>query len=101
MPSILQCMDCGRQYPVDQVVYTCETCGGLLDVTHDLDTLKKTISRATFDERLGTLEPPYNSGVWRYKELINPTVPDDQIVSRPEGNTNLYYTPRLAQWAGL
>ncbi len=101
MRSILQCMDCGRQYPVDEVVYTCETCGGLLDVIHDMDTLKKTVLRATFDERLGSLEPPYNSGVWRFKELIYPDIATDQIVSRPEGNTNLYYTPRLAQWAGL
>ena len=101
MQSILQCMDCGRQYPLNQVVFTCETCGGLLDVIHDMDTLKKTITRATFDERLGSLDAPYNSGVWRYKELINPMVADDQIVSRPEGNTNLYYTPRLAKWVGI
>ncbi len=101
MRSILQCMDCGRQYPVNEVVYTCETCGGLLDVIHDYETLKKTLSRATFDARLGALDAPYNSGVWRYKELINPDVSLDQIVSRPEGNTNLYFTPRLAQWAGL
>lgn len=101
MQSILQCMDCGRQYPLNQVVFTCETCGGLLDVIHDMDTLKKTITRATFDERLGSLEAPYNSGVWRYKELINADIPAEQIVSRPEGNTNLYYTPRLAKWAGL
>jgi threonine synthase len=101
MQSILQCMDCGRQYPLNQVVFTCETCGGLLDVIHDMDTLKKTVTRATFDERLGSFDAPYNSGVWRYKELINPTVADDQIVSKPEGNTNLYYTPRLAKWVGI
>lgn len=99
--SILQCMDCGRQYPLGQVVYTCETCGGLLDVQHDLDSLRKTITRDTFDQRLGTLQAPYNSGVWRYKELIYPTVALDYIVSRPEGNTNLYFAPRLAQWAGV
>jgi threonine synthase len=29
------------------------------------------------------------SGVWRYRELILP-VPDDYVVSRPEGNTALY-----------
>ncbi|MBZ0298614.1 MAG: threonine synthase [Anaerolineae bacterium] len=101
MRSILQCMDCGRQYPVDQVAYTCESCGGLLDVIHDLDTAKKTVSRALFDDRLGTLEAPYRSGVWRYKELVNPDIEADQIVSKPEGNTSLYYVPRLAQWAGL
>src|SRR5690606_18084845 len=97
----LQCMDCGRQYPTDEVVYTCETCGGLLDVQHDLDTLRRTITRETFDQRLGMLDAPYNSGVWRYKEMVYPDVDPSLIVSRPEGNTNLYHTPRLAQWAGV
>lgn len=99
--SILQCMNCGRQYPINTVIYTCETCQGLLDVQHDLETLRRTISRETFDQRLGSLDAPYNSGVWRYKELINPDVDESQIVSRPEGNTNLYRTTRLAEWAGV
>ncbi|MCE2490536.1 MAG: hypothetical protein J4G17_11260 [Anaerolineae bacterium] len=101
MQSILQCMDCDRQYPVDQVAYTCITCGGLLDVQHDLHGLRKSVSRDTFDQRLGSLEPPCNSGVWRYRELIYPDLADDQIFTRPEGNTNLYPSPKLAAWAGL
>lgn len=101
MRSILQCMQCRRQYPIDAVIYTCADCGGLLDVEHDMDWLKATVSRALFDRRMGTLDAPYHSGVWRYKELIAPDVADDLIVSRPEGNTNLYHVPRLAQWAGV
>lgn len=101
MLSILQCMNCKRQYPTDQVIYTCEACGGLLDLHHDLDTLRKTITRETFDRRLGTLDAPYNSGVWRYKELVYPDVDPALIVSRPEGNTNLYNAPKLAAWAGV
>lgn len=99
--SILQCMNCGRQYPIDQVIYSCETCGGLLDVQHDLDRLRRTVTRETFDKRLGTLDAPYNSGVWRYKELIYPDVDNNLIVSRPEGNTNLYNVPRLAASVGV
>lgn len=101
MLSILQCMDCGRQYPTNQVIYTCESCGGLLDVQHDLDTLRGTLSRETFDQRLGTLDTPYNSGVWRYKELVYPDADPAHIVSRPEGNTNLYRSERLGRWAGV
>lgn len=99
MQSILQCMDCEHQYPVDRVMYTCEACGGLLDVIHDFDGVDLT--RDLFDSRLGSLDAPYNSGVWRFKELINPGVSDDYIVSRPEGNTGLYYVPGLAQFAGV
>ncbi|MEP7292404.1 MAG: threonine synthase [Chloroflexota bacterium] len=99
--SILQCIHCGRQYAIDQVIYTCETCQGLLDVQHDMDRLRRTVTRELFDRRLGSLDAPYNSGVWRYKEMIYPDVDDAQIVSRPEGNTNLYPTSRLAEWAGI
>jgi len=101
MTSILQCMDCGRQYRTDIVIYTCDDCGGLLDVVHDLDALRSVVSRELFDSRLGSLDFPYNSGVWRYKELVYPDAPNDLIVSRPEGNTNLYNVPRLAKWAGV
>lgn len=101
MLSVLKCMDCGHEHPVNKVIYTCERCGGLLDVTHDLESLRRLVDRKTFDTRLGTLESPYNSGVWRYKELVYPDVDLDYIVSRPEGNTNLYRTPRLAAWAGI
>jgi threonine synthase len=100
MASILQCMDCNRQYAIDTVIYTCETCGGLLDVQHDHDGLRAAVTRAMFDVRLGTLAAPYRSGVWRYKELVA-DVDDQFIVSRPEGNTNLYDVPKLAQWAGV
>jgi len=101
MSSVLQCMESGKTYPMDRVLYTSPDTGGLLDVWHDLDALKKTVTRSTFDDRLGTLKRPFNSGVWRYKELIYPDIDDNLIVSKPEGNTNLYPVPRLADWAGV
>ncbi len=101
MSSLLKCIECGREYPITAVMYTCSACGGLLDVQHDLDAIRATITRDTFDARLGTLETPYSSGVWRYKELIYPGVDTASIISRNEGNTNLYPAPALAQWAGV
>jgi len=41
------------------------------------------------------------SGVWRYKELVYPGINNDMIVTKPEGNTNLYPLPKLAEWAGV
>ena len=100
MPSSLQCIDCAQQYPIQRLIYTCEKCGGLLDVRHDLErTARRTNqSRAAFDERLGAhLNAPYNSGVWRFKELIHPGHRrQGLIVSRMEGDTNLYELPRVA-----
>ncbi len=99
--SWLRCIDCGHTHRLDDPVYICGKCGGLLDVEHDLDALRPQVSRELFDNRLGALEMPYNSGVWRYKELVLPGVDDSTIVTRGEGNTNLYRAPaRLAAWVG-
>ncbi len=101
MPSILQCIECAQQYPINRVIYTCEACGGLLDVKHDFRSPAAPITRELFDGRLGTFAAPYGSGVWRFKELVYPDVDDSKIVSRMEGNTNLYEMPRIAAFAGV
>lgn len=99
--SVLRCINCGHTHALNDPVYTCSVCGGLLDVEHDLERLRPIISRELFDSRLGALDQPYNSGVWRYKELVFPDAPEERIVTRGEGNTNLYRTPpKLAAWVG-
>lgn len=99
--SILRCVECSRTYPTTELIYSCPNCDGLLDVVHDLDALRGVVTRELFDSRLGALDTPYNSGVWRYKELVFPDAPNDVIVTRGEGNTNLYKTPKgLAEWIG-
>ncbi len=99
--SVLRCVNCGHTHALNDPVYTCSMCGGLLDVEHDLEALRGVVSRDLFDARLGALDMPYNSGVWRYKELVFPGISDEQIVTRGEGNTTLYRTPpKLAAWIG-
>ena len=99
--SVMQCIQCGNIHQLDDPVYVCGKCGGLLDVQHDLEALKPRVSRDLFDSRLGALDQPYNSGVWRYKELVFPEAPESAIVTRGEGNTTLYRAPRkLAAWVG-
>ncbi|MGA9348715.1 MAG: threonine synthase [Anaerolineae bacterium] len=82
-----------------EIRYNCD-CGGLLDVEHDLDSLREQVSRELFDSHLGDAVLPYASGVWRYRELVLP-LDERAIVSRPEGNTNLYHSPRLNNWLGV
>jgi threonine synthase len=106
MPSLasishLHCIDCGHTHQLDEPVYVCGKCGGLLEVEHDLDYLRPRVSRQLFDGRLGALDAPYNSGVWRFKELVFPGAADEDVISRGEGNTNLYRLPKkLAAWVG-
>ena len=59
------------------------------------------VEASLFDGRLGILDPPYNSGVWRFKEVIHPGIDERFIVSRGEGNTNLYRHGRLSAYVGL
>lgn len=71
-------------------------CGGLYHVEFPRPAV---ISTAAFEQRLGSWQPLDRSGVWRYRELL-PPLPVDRIITRPEGNTNLYHHPRLAEWTG-
>lgn len=111
----LRCVECDALYPgVEQPPrYRC-ACGGVLDVEmpfqhpvpasqapapeSDFAPLAGASWRQLFDERASS--PPIwpmnpdallfdTSGVWRYRELILP-VPEQYIISRPEGNTSLY-----------
>ena len=58
---------CGRTYSIYDVVYRCEDCGGLLDVEHDLEALKRESAvgwKAVFEQRARSIAWPYNSGIW-------------------------------------
>jgi threonine synthase len=54
-----------------------------------------------FAARLSCTDIPYCSGVWRYKELIDPEIDLDNIITRPEGNTNLYKSLKISEYTGL
>jgi len=59
------------------------------------------MSLDSFDGKLQELNSNWSSGVWRYKELIHPELDPKYIVSRPEGNTNLYKRQRVSEYAGI
>jgi len=95
---------CAGTYSVFEVIYTCPKCGGLLEVQHDLDALRARSAdewKRVFDERVGTTEWPYGSGVWGKKEWILPTIADDNVVSMYEGNSNLFWAERLGNQVGV
>jgi len=95
----LVCVDCGASHPGLALRYRC-ACGGTLDVVHDLPALRDRISFELFDRRLASKERADRSGVWRFRELVLPLAPDE-IVTKPEGNTNLYRSEPLASWVGI
>jgi threonine synthase len=95
----LACIDCGKTTEASAI---CRCgCGGLLEVAVDLGSLQEKINPKLFDSRLGSAKFPYGSGVWRFRELINPLISDKDIVSRGEGNTFLYNHPKVDSYAGI
>ncbi|MEH6944038.1 threonine synthase [Bacillus sp. JJ722] len=94
------CMDCGKELPSNEFHYYC-TCGGLIDIVHDFRRYDADCLKRLFHERLSERMTPYASGVWRYKELIYPELPDDYIVTKFEGNTGLYTSELLQNYTGL
>lgn len=90
----LGCVSCDRKYPGHEIRYRCD-CGEILEVRRtDFPKLKGTINRELFKNRRSHLELPFVSGVWRYKELVLP-LHNKYIVSKPEGNTNLYNVGKM------
>jgi threonine synthase len=95
---------CGHRYPIYNVIYHCEDCGGLLDVTHDLEALKDRSAsewQALFEQRTHSGPWPYGSGVWGKKEWVCPQIDDANVVSLGEGNTTLLHVERLGREADL
>ncbi len=99
LPWSLRCVDTGTSYDGLEPRYRSDE-GGTLDVVHDFAASPAPISVDTFDRRLASKLAVDRSGVWRFRELILPV--DAEIpVTKPEGNTNLYYSDAIARYAGL
>ena len=95
---------CSEIYPLNEIIYRCQTCGGLLDVVHDLTSLRARSAAAwmkLFDERYRRTEYPYGSSVWGKKEWVCPAVDDEHVVSIYEGGNNLFWAERLGAQLGL
>jgi len=92
-----------EHYALDEIVYT-DREGGLLQVVHDLEELKKTSAgawKALFEERAHKNSWPFGSGVWGKKEWVLPGIDPENIVSMYEGHTNLFWADRYGREIGI
>lgn len=94
------CYDCGKEQAESAFDYQCQ-CGGLLEVVHDFANVDAEELKQVFRQRLAERMSPYASGVWRYKELIYPELPEEAIVTKYEGNTGLYDSEFIRQSLGI
>src|SRR2546428_10067328 len=90
---------CNVRHRLDQIVYRCELCGGLLEVRHDIEALRQIPAaewKRLFDSRVGRA-----SGVWSKKEVVLPELEERNIVSLGEGNSPLIKSDRLGKYLGI
>ncbi|PJZ46268.1 threonine synthase [Leptospira brenneri] len=95
---------CRKTYPLHQVIYSCEACGELLNVEHDIDSLKQVSAKewkSEFETRFRSSQFPNASGVWGKKEWVLPGINDENIITSGEGTTHLYDASRFAKDLGL
>ena len=95
---------CSAKHSIFDVLYTCPSCGSLLEVHHDREPLKKRSAQEwkdLFDSRASTTKWPYGSGVWGLREWVIPSLEDDNVVSMFEGNSNLFWAERLGKQLGV
>jgi threonine synthase len=100
--STLKCIACGKEFPLNEIRFTC-SCGNLLDVVHDLSGLKKKfkLSKKFFDLKQRGSSPRPAGGVWHFKEIVLPSALEKDIVSKQEGNTRLHRSKKISAWVGL
>jgi threonine synthase len=93
--------DCRAEYKIDERLYVCLRCGGLLDVERSAPLAIDPASlRELWRQRLSSLETRDRSGVWRFREFL-PFDEGAPVVSLGEGNTPLYEAPRAGDYCRL
>jgi threonine synthase len=92
---------CDARYGLDEVMYQCPRCSGLLEVGYDWHTAGSALWKQTWRARRMDNQPLNQSGVWRYREMFPFVDNAAQVVTLREGNTPLLESPQAAKYAGL
>jgi threonine synthase len=95
---------CPGDHSIWQPLYRCPSCGGLLQVVHDVEALRGRTAadwKRCFDDRYKRTAWPYGSGVWGKKEWICPEIRDENVVSMDEGGTNMFWAERFGRELGV
>jgi threonine synthase len=100
----LRCIDpdCVADFSINDKLYTCPRCGGLLDVAYGFASLSPHDQlKQEFRTRKTSQAPIDRSGVWRFRELLPFIADTSKVVTLTEGNTPIYDARRSAEYAGL
>lgn len=100
-----RCLGCGRNWDIEDLLYTCPECGNVLLIEdrkwNSLKTIPGHVWRRIFDYRK-MLNVPALSGIFLFYELIAPIIPLEDIVCLGEGHTSVVAAnDDLSAWVGL
>lgn len=103
MPAQLACFKekCRARFPIDEVIYNCPKCGGLLEAVYEKSSQTAAELKTLWRGRRLSNAPLEQSGVWRYREFF-PFLDDySRVVTLREGNTPLLQGRGPAEYGGL
>lgn len=102
MQAELNCFEpsCLAHFPINEEIYTCPSCGGLLEVTYPQPADARSW-KELWRERRKCNQPLDASGVWRYREMLPFDGETRFAVTLREGNTAVLNAPGAASYAGL
>ncbi|MDL2210181.1 threonine synthase [Desulfovibrio sp. OttesenSCG-928-O18] len=84
------CLSCGARHGIDELLYTCPSCGEVLLLEDTgFDRLKETSGeewREIFDTRASTRKPALK-GIFRFYEIMAPVMEEEDILFLGDGNT--------------
>ena len=87
---IYRCLDCKKEYVIDNLLYVCPDCGHVLLIyDKNFGNLLKTpgfVWRRIFDFRR-MFNIPALKGIYRYHEFIGPVIPLEDVIYLGEGHT--------------
>jgi threonine synthase len=93
--------ECATTRALDETVFVCPRCGGLLDVAYDWSRLRPPRSLRDFEAKWADRANPLNfSGVWRFRDLL-PFSPPDRVLTIGEGQTILQRADAVAGYVGM
>jgi len=88
----LECVECGRKFPEDEIRFSCDDCNGGLDVIYNYNEIKNKLTWKKLRNR------PFNH--LRYREFF-PTLKDESIVNLGAGGTPLVESRNILRDSGI
>ena len=83
-----RCIQCRKEYTIDEIVYFCEKCGDILEIKYEQNELVEALEDSEWQK--------IPLSVWRYRHFM-PISATTKVVSLNEGGTGFHLCEQLAK----